>query len=81
MCACVCVLSQVRKNVSQDVETGNGVSVWHMRVTAAWALEKEPVRALTASRKSKLSDARFPATGRSSLEVNVMYNKPTLPAL
>lgn len=66
----VCVFSQVKKNVNQDVETGNGVCVWHTKVTAAWALEKEPVLVLPASRKSKHSVARFPATGRSSLEVN-----------
>lgn len=49
--------------------SGSGAFAWPTRATAAWAPAREPARAPSASRPSRHSAARSPATGRRSSEV------------
>lgn len=62
-------LKQERRSASPTAASGSGACALPTRATADWAPGREPARAPSASRPSRRSAARSPATGRRSSEV------------
>lgn len=65
------VFIQRKRRRSLTVGSGSGVSACPPAVTAAWGHVRAPALELSANKPPRLRSVRFPATGRSNLEVSI----------
>lgn len=65
------VFIQRKRRRSLTVGNGSGVCACPPAVTAAWGHARAPALELSANKPPRLRSVRFPATGRSNLEVSI----------
>lgn len=72
---CFLVFVQRKRQRSLTVGNGSGVSVCPPMGTAAWERARAPALGRSASKPPRLRSVKFPATGRSNLEVSIAVSR------